>query len=183
LAEHVEERAYLALGGNMGDREAYLRKALYQLDVHTHIRLERCSPVYETAPVGLTDQAAFLNMAAAVSTDLDPAELLAALHQIEQRLGRERVIRWGPRTIDLDILLYGMHHIQTPNLEIPHPRMGERLFVLIPLNDIYMEETVPGIGDLADRLQSLEDHDDVKWWGRPLWPPAEDGQVKQGGSS
>jgi 2-amino-4-hydroxy-6-hydroxymethyldihydropteridine diphosphokinase len=177
LAEHGEERAYLALGGNMGDREAYLRKALYLLDVHPHIRLERCSPVYETAPIGLTDQAAFLNMAAAVTTDLDPEGLLAALHQIEQRLGRERVIRWGPRTIDLDILLYGMGRIRTPELEIPHPRMGDRLFVLIPLNDIYIEGTVPGIGDLAARLQSLDGQDGVKWWGRPLWPSAEDEQV------
>jgi 2-amino-4-hydroxy-6-hydroxymethyldihydropteridine diphosphokinase len=165
----------------MGDREAYLRKALYLLDVHPHIRLERCSPVYETDPVGLTDQAAFLNMAAAVSTDLDPEGLLAVLLQIEQRLGRERIVRWGPRTIDLDILLYGAQQIRTPDLEIPHPRMSERLFVLVPLNDIYMEETVPGIGDLAARLRSLDGRHGVRRWRQPLWPPAEDEQVKLGG--
>jgi 2-amino-4-hydroxy-6-hydroxymethyldihydropteridine diphosphokinase len=127
--------AYLSLGSNIGDREAYLREALERLEaagVHT----VRRSSIYETEPQDLRDQPWFLNMAVEVETDLVPMQLLARIHGIESELGRQRTIPKGPRTIDIDILFYGNSVIATSELEIPHPRLAQRRFVLEPLAEI-----------------------------------------------
>ena len=128
--------AYLSLGSNLGDRPAHLARAVQLLTAVPEVRLVRASSVYETAPQGKTDQPAFLNIALAVETELEPHTLLAHMLQVEQELKRVRTERWGPRTIDIDLLLYGAHRIQTADLEVPHPRMGERAFVLVPLLEI-----------------------------------------------
>ncbi|GFN33817.1 2-amino-4-hydroxy-6-hydroxymethyldihydropteridine diphosphokinase [Paenibacillus xylaniclasticus] len=128
--------AYVALGSNLGDRELTLRAAVERLAACHEIIVDRVSDVYETDPVGYTDQPAFLNMAAAIRTSLGPEELLGTLLHIEQQLGRVRDIRWGPRTIDLDLLLYSGVTMDTDSLTLPHPRMMERAFVLVPLRDV-----------------------------------------------
>ncbi|WP_276357770.1 2-amino-4-hydroxy-6-hydroxymethyldihydropteridine diphosphokinase [Cohnella caldifontis] len=134
------KEAYVALGTNLGDREVSLREALRRMDEVPGLQVRRISDVYETAPVGYTDQPAFLNMAAAVATELDPVELLHRLLEIEKDMGRVRKIRWGPRTIDLDMLMYEDVSMESEELKLPHPRMGERAFVLVPLKDVWPEE-------------------------------------------
>jgi len=156
--------AYIGLGSNIGDREAYLRRALALLNRPSSVEILRCSPVYETEPVGYADQAAFLNMVVAVRTNLKPEPLLEHIQSVEQALGRTRHIRWGPRTIDLDILMYGNERIVMPNLEIPHPRMLERRFVLVPLSDVYEGDLLPGNVSLAERLSKLEGKEGVARW-------------------
>ncbi|WP_028609612.1 2-amino-4-hydroxy-6-hydroxymethyldihydropteridine diphosphokinase [Paenibacillus harenae] len=128
--------AYIALGSNIGDREQLLREAILLIDQHSAIEVSRASGIYETDPVGYTDQPAFLNMALAVRTMLPPVELLRRLLAFEQQLGRVRHIRWGPRTIDLDLLLYHNVRMDQEELTLPHPRMMERSFVLVPLHDV-----------------------------------------------
>lgn len=131
--------AYIALGSNVGDREKQLYDALSLLDQHPDIEVTRVSGIYETDPVGYTDQPAFLNMAAALRTTLEPLQLLYAMLEMEKLLGRKRDIRWGPRTIDLDMLLYEKVALETEELILPHPRMMERAFVLVPLRDVLQE--------------------------------------------
>ncbi|EWH22625.1 2-amino-4-hydroxy-6-hydroxymethyldihydropteridine diphosphokinase [Bacillus haynesii] len=133
----MNNTAYIALGSNIGRREEYLKKAVSLLHHHPSVQVTDISSIYETDPVGYTDQDLFLNMAAAVKTSLSPFELLDLTQRIEKELGRKRDIRWGPRTADLDILLYNRENIETEQLIVPHPRMHERLFVLIPLLEIY----------------------------------------------
>ncbi|MEX3914524.1 2-amino-4-hydroxy-6-hydroxymethyldihydropteridine diphosphokinase [Bacillus paralicheniformis] len=135
----MNNSAYIALGSNIGQREEYLKKAVSLLHQHPSVQVTAISSIYETDPVGYTDQDLFLNMAAAVKTSLSPFELLDLTQRIEKELGRKRDIRWGPRTADLDILLYNRENIETEQLIVPHPRMHERLFVLIPLLEIYPE--------------------------------------------
>lgn len=127
---------YLGLGSNLGDRQANLWLALGRLAAHPSIRLLRVSSFYETTPVGNERQGKFLNAAALVKTGLTPLELLDFLQEVEAGMGRERRERWGPRTIDLDILLYGEERVELPQLVIPHPLMLERDFVLTPLAEI-----------------------------------------------
>ncbi|MFC3801756.1 2-amino-4-hydroxy-6-hydroxymethyldihydropteridine diphosphokinase [Cohnella sp. GCM10012308] len=129
--------AYMALGANLGDRERSLAEALRRLNETPGIRVERVSGVYETDPVGYTDQPNFLNMAAALLTSLPPLELLRALLALELEMGRVRAFRWGPRVIDLDLLSYEDETFETDELTLPHPRMGERAFVLAPLRDVW----------------------------------------------
>lgn len=129
-------RAYLALGSNIGDKDRYIREAIDMLNEHEAIKIVKVSPTYNTAPVGYTDQADFLNAAVAIDTTLSPRELLAVCLDIEQRLGRVRTIRWGPRTVDIDIIFYDDLIIDDGILTVPHPRMHERGFVLQPLYDI-----------------------------------------------
>jgi len=149
--------AYIGLGANLGDREAMLRAALEQLAAEPAIRVVEVSPLRDTAPVGMVDQPRFLNAAAAVETTLSARELLDRLLGIEQRLGRTREgPRFGPRTIDLDLLLYGEERIDEPGLEVPHPRLHERLFALEPLADLDPGLAVPGRGPLADLVAGLQ---------------------------
>jgi len=129
---------YLGLGSNVGDREGHLRAALERLAA-ADLRVLRVSPVYETEPLELRDQRWFLNQVAEAETSLFPRQLLARVGRIERALGRVRAVPNGPRTIDIDILLYGSAVVRTAGLEIPHPRMGARRFVLAPLADLAPE--------------------------------------------
>lgn len=156
--------AYIGLGSNMGDREALLAEAVRLLDEHPHICVDACSSVYETAPVGYLEQPAFLNMALRVKTVLPPMELLGYMLETELVLERKRIVRWGPRTIDLDLLLYGSLMLDTPDLMLPHPRMLERAFVLIPLQQVLPDGMLPQAGSLEERLDRLEGKEGVKLW-------------------
>jgi 2-amino-4-hydroxy-6-hydroxymethyldihydropteridine diphosphokinase len=149
--------AYIALGSNLGDRAATLAAAVRCMRAEPGLRVLAMSEWYETAPVGgPPGQGSFLNAAAAVETDRSPEDLLALLHHIERRFGRVRDVKDGPRTLDLDLLLYGDRVINTPALTIPHPRMHERLFVLVPLAELEgavgQEVIHPTTGKTLDRL-------------------------------
>ncbi|KYD05599.1 2-amino-4-hydroxy-6-hydroxymethyldihydropteridine diphosphokinase [Bacillus atrophaeus] len=135
----MNNTAYIALGSNIGDRESYLRQAVVLLHQHEAVTVTKVSSIYETDPVGYEAQDEFLNMAAEIKTSLTPFELLDLTQSIESELGRKRDIRWGPRTADLDILLYNRENIETEQLIVPHPRMYERLFVLAPLKEICLQ--------------------------------------------
>ena len=143
-------RAFVGVGANLGDREATIREALAALPDVVAV-----SELRETEPVGVVDQPAFLNGAIALETDLSPRELLDALLEIERGLGRERHERWGPRTIDLDLLLYGGELIDEPGLTVPHPRLHERRFALEPLLDLDPELSIPGRGRVSELLAGL----------------------------
>ena len=134
---------YLGLGSNLGDRQSNLAEALQSL--RAHVRIERISPVYETEPVHVTDQPRFLNGAVALETELGPRELLERLLRIERELGRERGEgpRFGPRPIDLDLLLYGEEVVDEPGLNVPHPRLAERRFALEPLHELDPDLRLP----------------------------------------
>lgn len=128
--------AYLGLGSNLGDREAMLRAAIAALDATPNVRVTAISSLYETPPWGPVPQGPYLNACIALDTTLSPRELLTLCLTIERDHGRERAIRWGPRTLDLDVLLYGDESIDEVDLHVPHPRMTERAFVLVPLAEI-----------------------------------------------
>lgn len=129
-------QAYLGLGSNIGDRESQLNDAIKILNEYDGINVSNISPIYETAPVGYTEQPNFLNLCVEIQTTLTVLQLLEYCLKTEECLHRIRKERWGPRTLDVDILLYGEEMIDLPKLSVPHPRMNERAFVLIPLNDI-----------------------------------------------
>lgn len=160
------KQAYIALGSNIHPRETYLRQAIEQLQNHSCIELKQVSTVYETDPVGYENQGQFLNLVAEVQTSLSPRELLSVCQRIEQELGRERIIRWGPRTVDLDILLYSNENMDIEELIIPHPRMHERAFVLVPLADIAPDFLLKGIR-VTDWLDAMakQDVQGVRIWG------------------
>lgn len=127
--------AYLGLGSNLGNREQHIATALAKLAA-PGLRVARVSSLYETEPVGFTAQRWFLNLVAEIETELFPMQLLSRIANIEQALGRVRTVKNGPRTLDIDILLYGRAVVRTAKLEIPHPRMAERRFVLAPLAEL-----------------------------------------------
>lgn len=149
-------RAYLSLGSNLGDRLGQLSEAVRRLERVPGIRLVSVSGVYETAPQGKTDQPEFLNCALSLDTDLDALTLLEAMHKVERRMGRIRAERWGPRTIDLDVLLYGTQVVKLPGLTVPHPRLGERAFVLVPLLELLEGTGVRPTPDSAALRRMLE---------------------------
>lgn len=126
----------LSLGSNLGDRLLNLREALNHLSQHPQIQLLAVSSVYETDPVGFLEQPEFFNIVARLLTTLSPYELLTLCQQTEALFLRERTMRWGPRTLDIDILNYDRYQLDTPQLTLPHPRMHERAFVLLPLQEI-----------------------------------------------
>ena len=150
-------RAYVALGSNLGDREGTLRWALDALAAEPGIEVVAVSRFYDTEPVGYVDQPRFLNGAAALETELPARELLERLLAVELRFGRSRedVPSQGPRTLDLDLLLYGDAEIDEPGLRVPHPRLHERRFVLEPLADLDPALKVPGNGQVQDILARL----------------------------
>jgi 2-amino-4-hydroxy-6-hydroxymethyldihydropteridine diphosphokinase len=153
--------ALLGLGTNLGDRRANLRTALDALGRLGTV--EAASRVYETAPLYVTDQPAFLNMAARLSTRLEPAPLLAGLKALEVELGRVASVRYGPRLIDLDILIYDAAVIDTADLVLPHPRLAERRFALAPLADVAADAVHPGLGrTIATLLAALPADDGVR---------------------
>ena len=150
-------RAYVGVGTNLGDRAAMVRAAIEQLRSEQGVEVMAVSSIRETDPVGLVEQPRFLNAAVALETELSARGLLDRLLGIERRLGRTRAgPRFGPRTIDLDLLLYGDALIDEPGLEVPHPRLHERLFALEPLVDLDPELVVPGHGRLADLVAGLQ---------------------------
>ncbi|TKC13920.1 2-amino-4-hydroxy-6-hydroxymethyldihydropteridine diphosphokinase [Robertmurraya kyonggiensis] len=158
-------RAFLAIGTNIGDRYQNIDDCLTLLHEHPHIELVRASSIYETDPVGYTEQDPFLNMVIEVKTALAPSELLDSCLEIEHSLGRKRIIRWGPRVIDLDILLYNQENIETDKLFVPHPRMQERAFVLIPLLEISPNEKLPRTNQpLRKCLDKISDREGVRIW-------------------
>src|SRR5919108_5850250 len=124
-------QAYLGIGSNVGERRSFCRRAVAQLDAAQGLDVVDVSSLYETSPVGGPPQRSFVNLVVRVETNLSARRLLETCKAIEDRLGREPSARWGPRVIDLDILLYGSEKIGEPDLEVPHPRMAERAFVLV----------------------------------------------------
>ena len=149
-------RVYLSLGANVGDRADTLRSGIAALPAATGGRVVAVSPLYETAPWGVTDQPPFLNGAVLLETDRPPRALLERLLEVERELGRVRGRRYGPRTIDLDLLLYGDRVVDEPGLAVPHPRLHERAFALEPLLDLDPDVAVPGRGRVADLLAGLQ---------------------------
>jgi 2-amino-4-hydroxy-6-hydroxymethyldihydropteridine diphosphokinase len=129
-------RAYLGLGSNLGDRAGHLQRAVDRLDATDHVDVVAVSPIYETAPVGGPPQPEYLNAVVAVETALSARELLSVAHALEADAERVRLERWGPRTLDVDVLLAGDERVDEPDLVVPHPRMEERAFVLVPLADL-----------------------------------------------
>jgi 2-amino-4-hydroxy-6-hydroxymethyldihydropteridine diphosphokinase len=150
-------RAYVGLGANLGDRERTLRRALELLRADPGIAVAAVSSFRETDPVGYADQPRFVNAVAALDTELAPRELLERLLSTERSLGRVRQgPRFGPRTIDLDLLLYGDQVLDEPGLRVPHPRLAERRFVLEPLAELDPELDVPGHGRVSALLAELD---------------------------
>ncbi|MGH3077813.1 MAG: 2-amino-4-hydroxy-6-hydroxymethyldihydropteridine diphosphokinase [Gaiellaceae bacterium] len=150
-------RAYVGLGANLGERQKTLRRALELLGAEDGIEVVAVSELRETDPVGVEDQPRFLNGAAALETTLGARELLDVLLRVERALGRVRdgTRRWGPRTIDLDLLLYDDDVVDEPGLRVPHPRLYERRFALEPLADLDAELEIPGRGRVLDLLARL----------------------------
>ena len=159
------ETAFLGLGSNLGDRLATLQHAVDLLNAEAGLRVEACSRVWETDPVGGPEQPDFLNVVIRVVTELEPVDLLGACNRTEAALGRVRDVRWGPRTVDIDVLLIDDRTIDEPRLVVPHPRMTQRAFVIMPLLELDPDPVLPGGVRLLDiRL----DGDEAV---RPFAPP------------
>jgi 2-amino-4-hydroxy-6-hydroxymethyldihydropteridine diphosphokinase len=161
-----ETVAYISLGSNMGNRADYLKEAVQRLDAHSQIQILGSSSIYVTEPVGYTDQDSFLNKVVAVCTTLTSQELLSYMLHVEIELGRVRDIRWGPRTLDLDLLLYGEEQINTNDLILPHPRMEERAFVLIPLIEVMNLIDVERAALYENILNTCHGREGVMLWTR-----------------
>lgn len=156
--------AYLLLGSNLGHRAARLAQARHDLAASAG-RLGAASALYETAAWGVEDQPAFLNQALAVETELTAPALLTACLAAEQRQGRERLVRWGARTLDVDILLFGQEIIATPTLTVPHPGLPDRRFALVPLAELAPELRHPRLGrTVAELLAACADPLPVRQW-------------------
>lgn len=158
----IVTRAYLSLGSNIGDRLAHLVAAVRAIGETE--RIAALSPIYETAPLGpdgrvVPDQDAFLNCVVAIETSATPSELRARTVAIEEAMGRDRRVRWRPRPIDIDIILFGDARVDQPSLVIPHARMHERAFVVRPLLDLDPTVEAPGVGPLAPLLAALDDQE------------------------
>jgi 2-amino-4-hydroxy-6-hydroxymethyldihydropteridine diphosphokinase len=159
--------AFIGLGSNIGNRYDYLTKAIEKLVKHPKIKMVKTSSVYETDPVGYEEQDLFLNMVIEVWTDWSALELLDYCLKVELELGRKREIFWGPRTIDLDILLYNQENIKSEKLIVPHPRMLERNFVMIPLSEIKPDIIIPNTEKpLETWINELPNKEGVRVWKR-----------------
>jgi 2-amino-4-hydroxy-6-hydroxymethyldihydropteridine diphosphokinase len=161
-------KAYIGIGSNLGEREQHIRAALDALAALPGTRLTRSSSLYDTEPVGGPDQPDYLNAVAELDTELTPRQLLWNLMRIERRLGRVRSVRWGPRTIDLDLLLAGDSVIDEPDLQVPHPELTRRSFVLVPLVELDPLLRHPVSGEsLLQILSRLETRPPVKRGTQP----------------
>lgn len=174
-------KAFLGLGSNMGEREKLLVQAVNLINQTPGIRVLQSSFIYETDPVGYTEQDAFLNIVIKIETSLCAAELLSRTQEVEAELGRVRTIRWGPRTLDIDILLYGNEWLNDGDLQIPHPRMTERAFVLVPLAEIAPEVQIPykAGGEveflhISDALAKVDGKEGVRKWNTLDWEQSYD---------
>jgi len=156
-----EHRVFLGLGSNLGDRRENLLTALRLLDRTERVRVLEVSPVYETPPWGVLEQPDFFNLVALASTSRDPRGMLAVCMEVEEEMGRVRAERWGPRIIDVDILLFDDLELEEEDLIIPHPRMLERDFVMIPLLDLQPDIHLPGKG-LASQLYEPGDREGAR---------------------
>ena len=160
----MNKTIYLGLGSNLGDRAEHLEQALAALSA-AEIRVLRRSSLYATEPVGFAPQHWFLNCVVEAETERMPRQLLRATQQVERDLGRRRTVRNGPRTVDIDILLYASHVVSMPDLEIPHPRMAERRFVLVPLREIAPALRHPTLRrSIAELLAATSDRSEVRPW-------------------
>lgn len=167
----MSSRVFLSLGSNIGDRREYLLFALNRLAHHAQICISKISSIYQTDPWGLSEQEDFYNAVVEISTELSPKELLAYTQSIENETGREHLLRWGPRQLDIDILLFDQLILDDEDLYLPHPRLSQRMFVLQPLAEINEDIVIPGIGELdkiikaCDNSQRIERLDEAKGWG------------------
>ncbi len=153
----MDTQVWLSLGSNLGDRKQRLQFAVAQLSAHPQIRLGRKSGIYQTAPWGdIEEQDDFYNAVVEIFTFLTPWELLKELQKIETAAGRKRIVHWGARELDIDILLFGEAHIETGELQVPHPYIKDRLFVLQPLAEIVGDMDIPNKGNLTLILHNLQ---------------------------
>lgn len=161
----MDNTVYLSLGSNIENREAHLKDAVALLESYKDIHILAISSIYETDPVGYIEQGNFLNIVIKIETSFSAEKLLQKCLYTEERLGRIREFKWGPRTIDLDILLYNNENIESENLIIPHPRMHERAFVLIPLIEIEPNIKIPTVTTpLTQILDEIPDKGGVRLW-------------------
>lgn len=158
--------AIIALGANVGDRWENIQQALKQLEETPGIESVVSSPVFETAPVGFENQPAFLNLVAGIQTRLTPEELMVRLFTIEKNLGRRRTVRWGPRTIDLDLIFFAGETRNSPDLILPHPRWAERTFVTIPLRELLLHSPFQGESweTVREQVRQAPPDPDVRLW-------------------
>jgi len=163
--------AFLGLGSNLGDRMGHLQGGVDQLHATRGVRVDAVSGVYETAPVGGPEQDEFLNLAVRVATTRSPHGLLRACHRVEQTHDRQRSVRWGPRTLDVDILLYDDRVIATRRLEVPHPRLVGRAFALVPLIEVAPGASLPDGRSLVQVVAELAPIRDLVMVGRQVVAP------------
>lgn len=160
---------FISLGSNMGNRLNFLKFGVRSLINDVNVSIRNGSSVYETTPVGLLEQADFLNMVVEIETTYTPLELLRCTQEIQEKAGRKFNIRWGPRTLDLDILLYNQENIEMEQLTIPHPRMYERGFVIIPLKEIAADLYFKFVNKSIQQVyQELLDKEGVRLWRNPF---------------
>ena len=150
MATTRQTEAFIGIGSNLDDPGAQVRRAIAALGQMPGTRLLAQSSLYRSAPLGQVQQPDFINAVAKIETDLDVTTLFRELQAIENRLGRIRIERWGPRVIDLDLLVFGDRVIDEPDLQVPHPGMADRNFVLLPLREIAPDLDIPGLGTVAD---------------------------------
>lgn len=163
----MENTAFIALGSNIENRYDNIARAIKRLTGYSGVQLVNYSSIYETDPIGYEDQDLFLNMVIEIQTAFSPMELLELCLKIELELGRKREIKWGPRTIDLDILTFNQENIESEKLIVPHPRMLERAFVIIPLLEIYQDKKCSEINNLLEAsLEELPNKEGVRIWKR-----------------
>ncbi|HVF52119.1 MAG TPA: 2-amino-4-hydroxy-6-hydroxymethyldihydropteridine diphosphokinase [Actinomycetota bacterium] len=149
--------AYIGIGSNVGDRVAFARRGVDELGASDDVQVSRVSSLYETSPLGGPPQRSYVNLVTEVETTLSPQELLQVAKAIETKLGREsNAMRWGPRVVDLDILLFGEEKVNDPDLEIPHPRLRERRFALIPLLEVAPDAADPWGARYADVVSEAQ---------------------------
>jgi 2-amino-4-hydroxy-6-hydroxymethyldihydropteridine diphosphokinase len=151
----MKKRVYIGMGSNMGSKAENLARARQMIEAIDDVNIVKASSLYQTPPWGKTDQEDFINQVIAIDTELPPLELLHELQNLEIKLGRQRHEHWGPRVIDLDILLFGEENIATEELKVPHPYVMQRLFVLMPLQEIEPDMAFPDGSKIAEVLNRL----------------------------